>query len=61
MMSSLFQPCWVEIGVVVYNMQAVLKGVLARDVAGTVVNSVPWLSLDGDPDSNLADAYLFPS
>ena len=39
-------------------MQAVLKGVLARDVEG-IADGVPCLSLDGDPDSNLADAYLF--
>ena len=57
--SVLIQPCWVEIGVVVYNMQAVLKGVLACDVASTVDNGVPSLFLDGDPDSNVANAYLF--
>ena len=40
-------------------MQAVLKGVLACDVASTVDNGVPSLLLDGDPDSNVANAYLF--
>jgi len=43
----------------VYNIQAVLKGVLGRDVGGTMGDGVPCLSLDGDQDSNLANAYLF--
>lgn len=40
-------------------MQAVLKGVLACDVASTVDNGVPSLLLDGDPDSNVATSLTF--